>query len=175
MTELKDYKFIENPVVGKYYRVPCVRSPFDKRKWLPVMPHLHTDKQFTGGERDKAHYHFDLRFVRPRDLKQIRDLQLKDIPRTGRVAWKNQVEEIRFLRRKCHSASAGLARAQHVPMKAQIWYREMVGKSCAGAVCPHYRVPMFTRADGRLECPYHGLIGDPATEKIIGNIHEEKL
>jgi nitrite reductase/ring-hydroxylating ferredoxin subunit len=54
---------VDNPVVGKFYLVPCLWFSLgfsDRNKWVPIIGPLHEDKDL-GIENN--HYHHDVRFT----------------------------------------------------------------------------------------------------------------
>lgn len=175
-----EFEFIENPIVGKFYDVPCIRA-ISTDRFVAILPHKHTDMQFGSEVAAKPHYHFDTRFFAKHDYQllatdfrercaSVHVVSPEHAEWAVRFGYRNY-DEIRVLKRKCQSTFTGHMKAQlSSGSKAAAWYRSQIGKSCAGRICPHFRQPMLER-DGVLECPYHGLIGDPKTEKIIGNIH----
>lgn len=169
-------EFIKNPVVGKFYKVPCARSSQDARKWIPVLPNKHSDPQFGA----KEHLHYDLRFFSERafiDEFGIAFLEFTREARVNKVLWTYQIPggiEIKMLRRKCQRLTTGVNPQRFADTPCKDWYDKQIGKSCEGGICPHLKVPMIDKGE-HYECPYHGLIGSKDTEKIIGNVFEIEL
>lgn len=188
-------EIIENPVVGKFYQVPC--AYLKKRNvWHPIIPILHNDKQFGTENSAYNHYHYDLRFMSDSYLLKYFPHEFdnydigfsfaSDIPlRMNTIYiqdyeyWKtnpdhNWKSKWEFKRRKCFRTFTGIVILRPVIIKKypkiSKWYQDQIGKSCKGRICPHRQAPMIER-DGVLECPMHGLIGCKDKEIIIGNIH----
>jgi hypothetical protein len=77
---------------------------------------------------------------------------------------------------KCYRTYFGIKHSMFAQLRHESslkFYAQMLGKSAAGGICPHWKVPMLTNDDGNLECPYHGLIACPETEKIISTVQFE--
>jgi hypothetical protein len=173
LNNMSEFQFIENPIVGKFYKVPCVRSIVPPHRWVAILPSKHSDPQFGNDNAAVEHYHFDLRFISNDSLRAEFPCWRfnKNEGRVNAIYFSELTAEIKILKRKCYREFTGvLVEKVIINKKATEWYGKQKGKSCAGRICPHFRQPMIER-DGVLECPYHGLIGDIKTEKIIGNIH----
>ena len=54
-------------VIGKFYRVPCVRAKINRRlRWWPLLTTIHNDFEIIGFKPD--HAHVDARFMNKADL-----------------------------------------------------------------------------------------------------------
>ena len=67
------------PVVGSFYRRPCVRAhwPTNRIRWLPILGPVHSDPEHIRAEFQ--HVHVDYRFLNM-ELREILDLILRNSP-----------------------------------------------------------------------------------------------
>lgn len=179
--DLHKLRFIDRPTVGKFYLVPCVVGYNEKYELfydLPILPFPHSDKNF-GEVGAKIHIHFDMRFLKEKlyfmdsnNSKCVHNVHSVFEP-DGSLKDKFYLEP-----RKCYRQETGFCglspqRLLATQPQAMAWYMSQIGQSCKGKICPHWKKEMIETKEGTWECPYHGLIGDPETEKIISNVHIE--
>lgn len=171
MPELKPFDETETLVVGKYYNVRCAilkAKNSGNITHLPIIGHEHKDVSFGA---DALHYHIDGRFARVGfvDNKGITNTPLWVEKWDAQNGYELNGFTVR--RTKCKRLTTGVnpplqSYATSEPSKYMKWYRNFIGKSCAGRKCPHYGTHMLER-NGRLVCPLHNLQADIVTEKII--------
>jgi hypothetical protein len=168
--------FIENAVIGEIYDVPCVgyrHTGFHKSDiFVPVIPFYHADRQFGTISARWAHFHIDARFTTPIQDNYFDILPNGGIYRIISSRTKRFTLKIVLKKKTCVRTFTGM-KAEILPEghSAHDWYKKQIGKSCAGNICPHYKIKMQRVGNGLLECPMHGLIGDEKTMKIVGNVH----
>lgn len=153
--------------VGKMYTVECAgyETPAGRVYWVPIIGPKHSDGQLGVKEQ---HYHVDGRFT---------NMYVNQLGQTSTVLHVDHAREHRFIgiekrRKKCQRLTTGLPVPKGILRADNLysrWYKSMIGKSCKGRKCPHYGQKMIT-VKGRLECPLHGLVGDPEKEVIIERI-----
>jgi hypothetical protein len=155
-------------VQGEKYSIPCAEITIreDSRVYyLPVIDLPHSDPAF---DFPHHHYHIDGRFdIHPRMKHRlgIHDgftLTVILTEGTDLYSFNCIVNQL-----TCEQKFTGLA----VPPgneKYLRWYRDYIGRSCAGRKCPHLGTAMLAQ-DGRLVCPLHGLTADTNTLKICQN------
>ena len=167
---------IENPIVGKFYNVPCAKLVNDSGRvvYIPVIGAKHIDKDFF----DEAHYHIDGRFCPINNPIAVLDNE----GRTNKVLSTKEngiferyvFDSIEVKRKKCRRLTTGT----NPPVKMHsfdksrfgTWAKKMIGKSCKGKKCPHLGTTMM-ECEGRLVCPLHNLASDVAQENIEGLAH----
>lgn len=157
--------------VGRYYQVPCVRSPatpagFGKDEWAPVIGPLHEDKEIIGFA--KLHFHWDLRFLSQRNLIRYlpswnTTLSSWSIERTALIYVVTDASEGPVLRlRKCQRLMPDF------PWERPSWgsiQQRLEQKYCSfqvnpeNPVCPHRGLPLVGVPDhgGVVVCSGHGL------------------
>lgn len=164
--------------VGKYYRVRCAEmksTSSEYKMYVPIIGQLHRDPQFgKGGEL--PHYHVDGRFAR--EGCSYNHYEVDGMGRTNVVVPNNYdanylyhfTGKIVQKKIKCKRTTTGLI-PPIVGWKGEEttwvkWYKDQIGKSCAGKRCPHLGHAMH-EVNGRLVCPLHNLQGCKETEVII--------
>lgn len=149
-------------IVGKYYNVPCAALQYyDGLKLLPIIGIEHADPQFDFKEK---HYHYDGRFS-----NYGIDGRANEVIETSGRRTEYKFLGIVVRRRKCMRLNTGLI----VPDTTWemnnhwfvLWYKSMLGKSCAGRKCPHLGTIMESK-NGVLVCPLHNLHGSLKKEFI---------
>lgn len=146
------------PVVGKFYWVPCAHTHNDAI--YPVIPILHKDPDIA--PHIGRHYHHDGRFTGR--------LSTGESFRLDKTNYVVPVEDVKFIKyqiRKCMSRVGGL---EGKPGRDQVfkeWADTQIGRRCLGTKCPHKGAQMVLE-DGLLVCPMHNLIADPKTQKVVG-------
>lgn len=162
MSAESDYK------VGKTYTVPCAGyvRPCGSTYWVPVIGPKHSDPQLGVKEQ---HYHVDGRFTNryvDSDGKTTTVLHVDNSKVHRFIGIENRCK-------KCLRLSTGMPVPKGIlrieGAQYSKWYKSMIGKSCKGRKCPHYGQKMIMVGD-RLECPLHGLVGDPEKQVIIERI-----
>ncbi len=166
---------IENPIVGKFYNVPCSKcvDPWGGIEYVPVIGARHVDKDFF----EEAHYHIDGRFC-DTDSPVV---NMDDEGRTNGIIGTNRsltvgwvFDSIEVKRRKCKRLTTGInppiSKRDFDKSRFGVWAKEMIGKSCKGKRCPHLGTTMM-ECEGRLVCPLHNLVSDVAQESIEGLAH----
>ena len=148
---------MESPEVGQYYLVACAIT---KDGCLhPIIPIPHKDPEFA--PHAPLHYHHDGRFSGRRP-----DGSTCRLWETNTYVESKNVDRIEYRRRKFKGFQFGLEEPSRYA-KYKHWAKKQIGKPCANGVCPHRKAKMVL-VDGVLVCPMHNLVGDPATNKIIG-------
>lgn len=163
------------PVVGRFYLVPCVRGVWYGRmgNW-PVLLPFHEDRAVIGFE--PWHYHLDRRFLpnlmfadtgilpvlTPAGRMNRSPLQVS--PKCNPDGLPPPVERRRKCRRRI--GLLGYDNVRWAPaLRAD--YRE--DRLRPGMICPHKGVCLATMPviDGVVECPAHGLRWDVATGRLV--------
>jgi hypothetical protein len=142
--------------VGKYYRVPCVRTE-DCRKSRPVFLPLHEDAALIGFPH--YHYHEDPRFLDSRDYKQF-SFERVFCPTVGVLG------PAEYRLRKCKRAMPEYPR--HMPWRISLAHAYAKEKLRNG-ICPHKGTDLTTCpvVDGIVTCPGHGLRWNVTTGKLV--------
>jgi hypothetical protein len=165
----------ENPVVGKFYNVPCAKCKNDWGgvQYIPIIGAKHVGKDFF----DEPHYHVDGRFCDTDNpvINMDDEGRTNGIIGTSRsltVGW--VFDSIEIKRRKCKRLTTGIippiSRRGFDESRFGTWAKKMIGKSCKGKKCPHLGTAMM-ECEGRLVCPLHNLASDFAQESIEGLAH----
>lgn len=147
-----------------------------KETFIPVFAHKHEDKFNSLGE----HYHIDFRFVNFVKTKHFFYKTAKEYRKSWADAisldtdhyWNNThwlnglvkkempcIDSLRVLNLDKYDFGDD--------SRYRDFYLEQIGKSCAGKRCPHYGTQMVEKENGLWQCPLHGLVGDPLSQKII--------
>lgn len=182
-----------NLSVGKQYLVAHAFLEYDdknftdgatgtSRTYVPIIPNLHTDPQLGIRER---HYHIDGRF--PISQKMQNRLNIVNGETSHIIAVDSKFFLYRFIKIvyrsvKCVGSNTGLPMHRliakyptHVERTGYLnWYKQYIGKSCAGKKCPHYGATMQKKGD-LLVCPLHGLTAECKTKVIIQHPIASKL
>lgn len=164
----------EPPIVGRYYLVPCVKTPRDEDyppAWVPVLGPMHEDRTTIGFPFE--HYHHDLRFSSPAALARIS----RDADAGG--AARGPLDQVladpghtlpapEWRRRRCHRAMPEAS--------GQPWWLAAMERAHAGArlkacrICPHRGLPLASlpvAPDGTVTCPGHGLTFNISTGRLV--------
>lgn len=167
--ELIPFPEDEQLIVGKFYNVRCAIVEYGDgttfKKVVPVIGKPHMDKSFSDAP---LHIHIDGRFISVAVARYNTDKSGKtngfvSLVETNRISAKYCGEVIKRL--KCKRLTTGI-KPPHAAISYWGWYKEQLGKPCAGRKCPHLGTHML-ECNGRLVCPLHNLQGDLKTEKII--------
>lgn len=173
----------EAPIVGRFYLVPCVRTRYSGRWWVPVQGPPHSDPDL--GEAAE-HYHYDARFFGPalwgwiRPDSSISDRRLRSLAIVQHIRDDNGppvipiVLEGPVLRRKrCTGAMPEWPLYQSLPGAAKFsrFEAQYTNKTLGGCkVCPHRGLPLGSippNERGEIVCPGHGLRWCAQTGKLI--------
>lgn len=173
-------RLTEPPVVGEFYLVPTVRSPWAgvTKDW-PVMGARHDDAEHLNFPH--LHYHVDIRFLSDRTIGSSfygsahKGASSPLCYRGDNDKFIDHPAPI-FKRRKCLRGSHEypLERAADSEAFRTMW-AAYAGAICkqgkAGFICPHRHFPLGSIAaiDGVITCPLHGLRIDAETGIVLAN------
>ena len=154
------------PVVGEWYRVPCVHIP-PTGCWVPVLGPPHADPSIPGGEQE--HYHLDLRFCEVRIIRSWDPLMVFDtdeeVLRAGLVSIlcakgpRPELQAMPCLREQLVYGARNVRR----------FTEALVPGACLRERCPHQGIPRSAMRESLedgvrvLVCPGHGLRFDADT------------
>lgn len=163
------------PVVGRFYLVPCVFRPLCG--WFPIIGPQHDDSEVIG--IPGAHYHYDSRFLSD---DQIADLTwgsgLASDPKyvLGTVCWVGGDEyQPTFKRLKCRREV--LEFPLHDPKGRALRWMPKLERAYKDAKlscmrCPHRGIPLngLPVKDGMVTCPGHGLRWNVETGEMVSRL-----
>ena len=183
----------EPPVVGQFYRVPCVRYWWHGRlRWWPVVGPKHDDAEHLAFE--KPHYHIDRRFLRESDFRVAghqgrtrgewaRRLYpadtafaagpLHELPQDDFKGGPMPAPVLR--KRQCLVADVGFPSIARAGEKFERFHDAYQGRRCrrdaAGhLICPHKGARLGSLApdrNGIVTCPLHGLAINVETGVVV--------
>lgn len=169
-----DIEAVAEPVVGRFYWVPCVELPKATPYWakvtrrrprlrvVPVLGPGHEDNEIIGFKLD--HWHLDWRFINDRALARWprRDNDFMATVQTTSVDG-NELTLVRH-RLRCRRPMPTFPQheAEWGPKLEQAYARHTLGKC---RTCPHRGIPLngIRAQNGILVCPGHGLAWNLAT------------
>ena len=183
----KAIKFPVNPVVGKYYVVPCVKNMCGE--FIPINSYLHEDKKIIGFP--ESHWHIDWRFIPEGPYRDITTHEHR--PPSKRQAesvitvynsmqparYSSETVEIHYKRMLCkREYGVSLFFAHHPQYLTMGWPVRLQKKfSCSSLkeiegqlICPHKGIAIDKNckdAEGNYVCPGHLLRFDPGTLKAV--------
>ena len=185
----------DKPVVGTFYRRPCVRAHWPRSciRWLPILGPIHSDREHIGA--DFQHVHVDYRFLNL-EIRQILDDYLfdpRDMPRFNRVYSKLishvwplgneapvELDEIHLM--DIHPSSWMSVRPRKYqgpyppyPHGYFSWLHDLSEAYAErtlinGTICPHRGTDLSAIMPddaGAITCPLHGLRWLASTGKIV--------
>ncbi len=179
------------PVVGQTYLVPCVRSLSTSIPW-PVIGHAHVDPDYFPGEfgGTERHYHIDLRFARPGQVRclarwtsnLVRDPETALLAALTVVIPSTSVGVIALCFRTCRrqmplypkrlsNADGTTNTYRALPRMEDDFAGCPVNRDCPR--CPHQGTPLNglpTDGQGRTLCPAHGLAIDLAAGVVVRRV-----
>lgn len=156
------------PVIGKFYLVPCVKAriAYEKYDYVPILNPSHEDSELIGSAT--YHRHYDIRFL---SSKQIRIIQPGYALHAvfGAIIWEHHAKgepEMRPLKCKRAMPLYPHARARWYP-KLEAAYKDAKLSPCLR--CPHKGIDLTTMPvrEGKVECPGHGLRFDINTGELV--------
>lgn len=162
---------ISNPIVGKFYNVPCIQS--ENGKWFPILGPKHEDADYIRFPTE--HYHFDFRFITNSDI--IRQFGRSYHPgqffgsvataARGMAGGCYRMDTIKTMRRKC------IRQMPEYPIDRAIWLPQLeaayADKKMKCMTCPHRGIPLdgLPVKDGVVTCPVHGLRWNVTTGELV--------
>lgn len=159
-------------IIGRKYLVAHARiiRKLSDSFWgdVPIIPILHKDEAFAPGIDE--HYHLDMRFGMPQYIKwrfAVNNSKSR-MPVLKEDNYGYMISEIVFIEKKCLRLNTGLniPEDKERTKRYDLWYKSMLGKSCAGKRCPHYGAIMI-EDKGKIYCPMHNLHADLITLKVV--------
>ena len=154
-----------NVVVGKMYKVPCIRQvycdhpqPSQEADWIPVIGPIHDDKEIIG--YSPLHLHRDNRFVKKTPFSYESSDALSRLGRVERVtesvSWRFRIE-CAIKHRKCIRLADVWTPVKFTRPLEEAYRRCRIGPD---GLCPHRGIPLAVGArlpDGSTVCAGHGL------------------
>lgn len=186
-------ELVAPPIVGRMYFVPTVRYPMHGivRDW-PVMGPRHTDIEHLNFPA--LHYHFDHRFIAPRDFDSlfvdgwfhvsvtVHARVLSEYTRNHLPGFETLPVEPVWRRRKCQRSSIAyphdsIERAPRRDGFKALWGAfegRQARRGSSGWLCPHRQYPLgaASSADGMITCPLHGLRICATTGVVMQRLRE---
>jgi hypothetical protein len=156
---------LTGPIVGRYYMVPCVRRG---RKWWPILGPWHADPELNVAV---PHYHYDLRFVAVRAMRQLppatsADMSIYSVDQRALGRVQARFDEGPTLKRlQCRRPTPVFPSA----FLEQLGHLETTyATATLCRVCPHRGMPIEAMpiVDGVRVCPGHGLRWDVVTGRL---------
>lgn len=181
---------VQNPVIGRFYWVPCVVRPkaaddwhwatepykVARENWLPVIGPWHEDAEHVGFE--PHHFHYDWRFL----ATSIYQLWLgDDLPgrvfsrvHTGGPFMLNCPEPARTrrklkMKREMPEFPLLSPRTGKLVHFIPLLEKAFAGQRLKCLVCPHQGLPLkgLPVKDGTVICPGHGLKWNVTTGELV--------
>jgi hypothetical protein len=167
------------PVIGKFYLVPCVETIWNT--FLPVIGSPHDDTAIIGISGE--HYHFDTRFLTNSQITGItRDSSIERKNVIGSVFWtKGYFSEARrsgtvYKRLKClrQPFEFPLVTPDGHPIRwipaLEAAYKDVKLSDCLK--CPHRGIPLkgLPQKGGVVKCPGHGLAWNIKTGEMVNRL-----
>jgi len=161
ITELKS-----EPIVGKFYLVPCVTGQHFVN---PIIPVWHSDVEI-GIEAE--HYHMDVRFLSDKELESYAAKYAKRytraMDRMGHIVKSNWPDDHTFewKRRKCYRTMPEMPRVIHF----DVLEKKYIGKKVLCGKCPHRGFPVESLPKdekGFVICNGHGLKIDTNKGEVV--------
>lgn len=164
ITELKS-----EPVVGKFYLVPCV---YVDERWVPIIGQPHADPELGVS---MVHYHHDIRFAELDDFLIGTNAQIaatvfpKVDVAVGVVtpqSWANTPPKL--IKMECRRSMIEFPdrdRDRYEP-----FHKEYIGRDVKCGRCPHRNMPLESLPqdkDGNVICNGHGLKISMRENKVI--------
>lgn len=151
------------PIIGQFYRVPCILGHWNDSevlRWIPIVGPLHDDADHLNFPW--SHWHVDGRFVR----SEVGAFACRNKP----IIKEHTRGEIQFNRRKCYRHSPELGFGF---LKNQLKHRALreaykdARMKCMK--CPHRGFDLSTQpvVNGVVYCPGHALRWDVETGKQV--------
>lgn len=169
---------VEQPVVGRWYLVPCVwRGDLRRPTWWPVFGGWHSDAEVINFPA--WHFHFDARFL---SRSQLAIASRYGSPDYALVAVYTELPERREpgpppetpwrRRRMVRGMPAFPAHYEHGQVKTVLAHNletAFAGQTMKCRTCPHrgFSLKGLPVKDGAVVCPGHGLKWDLATGAMI--------
>lgn len=156
VTELKT-----EPVVGKYYLVPCVEI---SRGVFPIIGEPHTDIELG---IEAKHFHHDLRFMPNKLLEESFISTMTDEERSM-FTITNAPQKVFFKKMKCRRVMPVFMLVKR--KEYQNLHKNYVGKSIKCGRCPHRNMPLESLPqdeDGNVICNGHGLKINMREKKVV--------
>lgn len=158
------------PIVGKFYFVPCVESRYGG--FLPVIPIWHEEGAYAPSI--DSHYHFDVRFFTENQLSSRYNFSSKaeatmagiarETPTILGRAIKNK--EVVWRKLKCRREMPNMPR----PFFFSKIEKDFIGRKALCGKCPHRGFPLESLpkdANGMVICNGHGLKIDMNRKKVV--------
>lgn len=153
------------PVVGRFYLVPCVLEVHTRTGWRPVIGPLHDDIEPLNFPF--RHWHYDHRFVSAAQHQEM-GLSYHPLPRAlAYVAHENRVIlGPQLMRRKCRRQQPEFPNVVLVKT-LELHYKGAQLSDCLR--CPHRGFSLKGQPvkNGVVTCPGHGLRFSFATKEIV--------
>lgn len=161
------------PVIGKYYLVPCAVSPHWSKS-VPVLGPAHSDADRLAFKLD--HWHYDVRFWGFIDLQSaypiaIRTRRPDDLSLIARWYMSHVIavhdSSVAYKRRKCYRAMPDLQEPESATSRLiiQKLRADFSTQNLNCGKCPHRGIDLSSMPsdNGLIKCPGHGLIWDAKT------------
>lgn len=165
------------PIVGKYYLVPCVAD--DDGEWWPIVGALHDDAEILNFPLE--HYHKDARFLTAKQMRYRRwsptannnsDLLIA-------VYAASEHSDVEWKRRQCQRVMPTFPLVLNTASgrrgigwfgKLEQAYADKTLPACM--TCPHRGMPLknLPVKDGKIICNGHGLQWDAQTGKLVSRL-----
>lgn len=157
------------PVVGRYYLVPCVYGRTDiseyHQDWHPVLLPLHSDPEL-GEAPAVPHWHLDRRFT-PVHLGGESERSNRDS--AGQVVRQDEHGPIEWRKRRCVRQMPDWPLEKNFAKRLEALCQEARLKpGCMK--CPHRGTDLRNlpqRPDGTVMCPSHGLVWNLTTGELV--------
>ena len=171
MANMKKIQDVENPQIGDFFMVRCVRiqrgSP-NKGFWFPVVDNPHRDGKYG---LDTPHYHIDWRFVSDGNIMDQRNYYRSAGIETG-------VQETEYI---APVLEEEVIEERYLPLRYQRDHsfpeitafdklkEAMKDSVMQNLTCPHHKTSLKSckAVDGVLTCPQHGLKWNIKTGKQV--------
>lgn len=170
------------PLVGKFYLVPCVLDAY--MDWIPILGPEHDDKEYIG--LDHLHYHRDLRFLCDQEIADIFARGIRgeaphcapeEFAMTSIMVTKYLASAVVEKKRKCRRTMPdfpinvrGFPQLTWFP-GLEAAYKDALLSSCLR--CPHRGMPLKNLPkdeQGNVVCNGHGLKWNLETGKLVSRL-----
>jgi hypothetical protein len=170
---------VKNPVLGKYYLVPCVKHMIRREvenpffEWLPIIGPWHEDSDIG---TPAYHFHYDARFIPKRTYESSRRSYLGKV-HTAMTSHDKNTSEGLDMSKAAEVVYRRMKMLREMPEFPGPWVAQFIPKlektfskhrlTCA--ICPHRGMPLDSLPQdelGRVVCNGHGLRWNLRTHQL---------